>query len=480
VSYSRFRRIDDYRWELPATGGMRVPGLVYATERMLPKLEREKVAEQMANVAALPGIVGRSLAMPDAHWGYGFPVGGVAAMDAKEGVISPGGIGYDISCGVRLLRSDLTASAVRLNLSKLMDHLFNAVPSGVGAKGRVHLKEAEMRQVFKKGARWAVSNGYGHGDDLETVEDGGFLDSADPELPSERAVERGRNQLGTLGSGNHFLEVQEIDEIFDEKTAEAFGLFQGQLVVSIHTGSRGCGYQICSDFLNLMQKAASKYRIALADRQLCCAPIDSPEGRDYFAAMSAGANFARANRQMITHQTRRAFETALEINPRDLAMKVVYDVCHNIGKMERHQVDGREVRVCVHRKGATRAFPAGHPEVPAAYRAVGQPVLLPGSMGTYSYVLVGTERAMKETFGTTAHGAGRMMSRTQASKQVQGRELMEQLRGQGIEVRTDSYRGLAEEAPFAYKDVCEVVGICHGAGLARKVARMRPIGVVKG
>jgi len=480
MSYTRFRKIDEYRWELPAWGAMRVPGLVYATEKMLPKLEREKVAEQMANVATLPGIVGRSLAMPDAHWGYGFPVGGVAAMDAKEGVISPGGIGYDISCGVRLLRSDLAASAVRPNLSRLMDHLFNAVPSGVGSEGRLHLKEAEMRQVFKKGAHWAVSSGYGHGDDLETVEDGGFLESADPELPSERAVERGRNQLGTLGSGNHFLEVQEIDEIFDEKTAEAFGLFQGQLVVSIHTGSRGCGYQICSDFLSVMQKAASKYRIALADRQLCCAPIDSPEGRDYFAAMSAGANFARANRQMITHQTRRAFETALEINPRDLAMKVVYDVCHNIGKMERHQVDGREVRVCVHRKGATRAFPAGHPEVPAPYRAVGQPVLLPGSMGTYSYVLVGTERAMKETFGTTAHGAGRMMSRTQASKQIEGRELMEQLKSQGIEVRTDSYRGLAEEAPFAYKNVSEVVEICHGAGLARKVARMRPMGVVKG
>ena len=480
MALAKFRKIDDYRWELPATGGMRVPGLVYATEKMLPKLEREKVAEQMANVATLPGILGRSLAMPDAHWGYGFPVGGVAAMDAKDGVISPGGIGYDISCGVRMLRSDLTAKEARPILSRVMDYLFAAVPSGVGSEGKLRLKEHEMRQVFAKGARWAVGNGYGEREDLETVEDGGYLDTADPDLPSARAIERGKNQLGTLGSGNHFLEVQEVDEIFDEKTAEAFGLFQGQLVVLIHTGSRGCGYQICSDSLEVMQKAAVKYRFPLPDRQLCCAPIDSPEGRDYFGAMAAGANFARANRQMITHQTRNAFMSAFNRSPRELGMKVVYDVCHNIGKMEQHEIDGRKVRVCVHRKGATRAFPAGHPEVPAPYREIGQPVLLPGSMGTFSYVLVGTERAMRETFGTTAHGAGRMMSRTQASKQIEGRELLQQLKNQGIEVRTDSYRGLAEEAPFAYKDVSEVVEICHGAGLAKKVARMRPMGVVKG
>lgn len=475
-----FKKIDDYRWELPKTGAMRVPGLVYTSERMLPKIERERVAEQVANVATLPGIVGYSLAMPDCHWGYGMAVGGVAATELQGGVISPGCVGYDISCGVRLLRSDLTAQEVRPHLSKLMDVLFHSVPSGVGSEGHLSLSRQEMQDVFKKGARWAVERSYGDREDLETIEDGGYLEGADPELPSARAVERGKKQLGTLGSGNHFLELQEVDEIYDPGVAGTFGLFKGQLTILIHTGSRGCGYQICDDFLQIMQRASQKYGISLPDRQLCCAPLDSQEGKDYFAAMCSGANFARANRQVITHYTRQTLMKMLEKSPRDLGLRVVYDVCHNIGKIEEHEVDGKKRKVCVHRKGATRAFPAGHPEVPEPYRAVGQPVFVPGSMGTYSYVLVGTDQAMKETFGTTCHGAGRMMSRTQALKMVQGRELQKQLKDQGIEIRTDSYKGLAEEAPFAYKDVSEVVEVCHKSGISRKVARMKPIGVVKG
>ena len=475
-----FKKIDRWRWELPKTGAMRVPGLVFATEAMLAKIERERVAEQMANVACLPGIVGRSLAMPDAHWGYGFPVGGVAAMDAREGVISPGGIGYDISCGVRLLRTDLAEGDLEGKLSRLMDFLYHAVPSGVGAEGPVRLKPAELRQVFVKGARWAVERGLGGAEDLATCEDGGRLEGADPEEPSPRAVERGLGQLGTLGSGNHFLEVQAVDEIYDPRAAAVFGLFPGQVTVLIHTGSRGCGYQICDDALGRMQDAARKYGFSLPDRQLACAPVDSPEGRGYWSAMCAGANFARANRQTISHLTREAFQRALDKTPRELAMGVVYDVCHNIGKIEEHEVEGRRKRLCVHRKGATRAFPAGHPEVPAPYREVGQPVLVPGSMGTFSYVLAGMEGAMKETFGTACHGAGRMMSRTQAARQVAGAELKRSLAQRGIEVRTASLKGLAEEAPQAYKDVSEVVEVCHEAGLARRVARMRPLGVVKG
>ena len=458
---TRFRKLDDFRWELPRAGAMRVPGLVYATERMLPKFEAEKVADQIANVACLPGIVRSSMAMPDAHWGYGMPVGGVAATSVEDGVISPGAVGYDISCGVRLLRTDLKAAEVKAALPKLMDALFAAVPSGVGAEGPVRLGKEELRKVFLKGARWAVDKGYGERGDLECVEDGGALVEADPQRPSPRAVERGQNQLGTLGSGNHFLELQEVDEIYEPGTAAMFGLFPGQLVLLIHTGSRGCGYQICDDFLRSMQSTARKYGISLPDRQLCCAPFTSPEGQAYFGAMCSAANFARANRQVITGLARGALTRVLG---RDLGLRVVTDVSHNLCQVEEHEVDGRLRRLCVHRKGATRAFPAGRPEVPEAYRAVGQPVLVPGSMGTASYVLVGTEAAMRETWGTTAHGAGRMMSRTQALKQVGGRELLNQLKGRGIEVRTDSLRGLAEEAPVAYKDVSEVVAACHGSG----------------
>jgi tRNA-splicing ligase RtcB (3'-phosphate/5'-hydroxy nucleic acid ligase) len=476
-----FRKIDDFRWELPKQGAMRVPGLVFASEKLLGKIERERVAEQVANVACLPGIVAFSMAMPDAHWGYGFPVGGVAATDVEQGgAISPGGIGFDISCGVRLLRSNLREEDVRPRFDKLMDALFWAAPSGVGSEGTLRLTPKELRKVLEKGARWAIERGLGSREDLETVEDAGALAGADPELPSERALERGKNQLGTLGSGNHFLEVQVVDRVFEQGVGAAYGLFEGQVVVLIHTGSRGFGYQVCQDALDRMQDAAARYHYTLPDRQLACAPFASSEGRHYHASMYAAANYARANRQVLTHSTREAFMKSLELTPAELDMRVVYDVSHNLGKLEEHEVDGRLRKLCVHRKGATRAFPAGHPDVPEPYRDVGQPVLLPGSMGTASYVLVGTERALNETFGTTAHGAGRQMSRTQASKQVKGAELRRRLEARGIAVRTASLKGLAEEAPEAYKDVSEVVEVCEKAGLARPVARMKPIGVVKG
>lgn len=473
-------KIDDFRWRLPKTGSMRVEGMVYASESMLPKIREDKALEQVANVATLPGIVGRSLAMPDIHWGYGFPIGGVAAMEAEHGVVTPGGIGFDISCGIRLLRSDLKKEDIGDKFPKLMDGLFRNVPSGLGSTGRLRLQPEEVREVLEKGAQWAVERGYGEREDLEAMEDFGRLEEADPDSVSKRAVERGREQLGTLGSGNHFCEVQEVVELFDERVAEAFGLFVGQIVVMIHTGSRGCGYQVCEDSLRVMEEASRRYGIPLPDRQLCCAPLSSPEGRDYLRVMYAGANFARANRQMITHWIRDTFMRVLMIGPKDLGMGVVYDVAHNIAKIEEHEVDGKKMRLLVHRKGATRAFPPGHPEVPEKYREVGQPVLIPGSMGTASYVLVGAEQAMKETFGTTCHGAGRAMSRSQALKRVQGHALKDQLEGQGILVRTASYKGLAEEAPFAYKDVSEVVDVCHQAGLSRKVARLKPLGVVKG
>lgn len=476
----RLRKIDDCRFELPMTGGMRVPGRVYASEAMISKIERERVAEQVANVAHLPGIVGASLAMPDCHWGYGAPVGGVAAMDAKEGVISPGMVGYDISCGVRLLRSDLSARSVARAKEPLLDLLHRTVASGVGKGGSVRVGKPEMRKVFTRGARWAVERGFGNAADLETVEDAGCVEGADPDAVSERAAERGRSQIGTLGSGNHFLELQEVDAIYDANAAEAFGLFEGQFVILIHTGSRGCGYQICTDALKAMGSAGKRYGISLPDRQLACAPIGSPEGRAYLAAMNAGSNFARANRQAITHLTRRAAAEALGASEEALGMRVVYDVSHNVAKFERHKIRGAERTLCVHRKGATRAFPPGHPDIPERYRGVGQPVLVPGSMGTHSFVLTGTETAMLETFGTVCHGAGRTMSRTQAAKRIRGDALAEELGRRGISVRTDSRRGLAEEAPFAYKDVSEVVEVCVRAGLAAKVARMRPLGVLKG
>ncbi len=474
------RKIDEFRWEIPREGAMRVPGLIIASEKLISKIDSERVVEQVRNVATLPGIVGHSLAMPDAHWGYGACVGGVAAFDSDGGIVSPGIAGYDLSCGIRLLSTGLQAAQVKADLPRLMDALFAAVPSGVGIGGPLRVNAKEMRGVFRHGAKWAVSRGFGEAADLDACEDGGFLPDAGEDVPSERAVERGNDQLGTLGSGNHFLEVQEVDEIFDPKVAETFGLSRGQLVLMIHTGSRGCGYQVCTDYLQIIRKASHRFGIKLPDAQLASAPVESPEAQEYLAAMRAASNFARANRQVITQRAREAMEQTLQRSPRDLDVRVVYDVSHNLIKKETHVVEGKEKKLFVHRKGATRAFPPGHLDIPERYREVGQPVLLPGSMGTHSYVLVGTEQAMKETWGTTAHGAGRRMSRTQAAKQTNGGELLRELLKQGVHVRTDSLRGLAEEAPFAYKDVSEVVEACHRSGISRKIARMRPIGVVKG
>ncbi|MBI2305092.1 MAG: RtcB family protein [Chloroflexi bacterium] len=480
---SILRKIDDYRWELPQDykPGMRVPGLVYADEALLRHLEEEQSLEQVANVAFLPGIVGRSLAMPDIHWGYGFPVGGVAATRADDGVISPGGIGFDINCGTRLLTTTFQKEDVRPRIEELTNHLFKNIPSGVGSAGKLRLKEKEIDQVLVQGARWAVSLGYGVPQDLEVTEEEGSLRGGDPEAVSRRAKERGRDQLGTLGSGNHFLEVQVVDEIYDPAIAAVMGVQElGQVMVFLHTGSRGLGHQVCTDHLKTMEAAATKYGISLPDRQLACAPVKSPEGREYLAAMAGGANFAWANRQCITHWVRESFEAVFGRPWQDLGLHVVYDVAHNIAKMEEYPLNGRPTTLCIHRKGATRAFPPGHPEVPEKYRAVGQPVLIPGDMGRYSYLLVGTEKAMEETWGSTCHGAGRVQSRTAAKRSLKGVDLVRELADKGITVKVVNRALLAEEASEAYKDVRDVVEVVHQAGISRRVARMRPLGVVKG
>jgi len=476
-------RIDEYRWKIPRTykKEMRTDGIIYASEKMIPTICGDQAPEQVANVACLPGILGYSMAMPDIHFGYGFPIGGVAAFDVKEGVVSPGGVGYDINCGVRFIRTNLTAEEVKPKLPALLDAIFANVPCGVGMGGRIKVTAEELRQVMVKGARWAVERGFGWSKDLEHCEEGGALGGADPSAVSNRAVERGRPQLGSLGAGNHFLEIQVVEEIYEPTAAAKMGVTQkGQVTVMVHTGSRGFGHQICDDYLQVMQNAVRKYGIYLPDRQLVCAPVESPEGKRYFAAMACAANFAWANRQMITHWVREAFEQVFKKSAKDLGLFVIYDVAHNIAKIEEHMVDGKEVTVCVHRKGATRAFPPGHPAVPKDYREIGQPVLVPGDMGTLSYILVGTEQALKETFGSTCHGAGRLMSRAAALREKSGREVAEELQAKGVLVRAASKKTLAEEMPEAYKDVTEVVEACHGAGISRMVVRVRPIGVVKG
>ena len=476
-------QIDEYRWRIPKSYklGMRVDGLIFASKPMIEQIKQDQAPEQVANVAFLPGIVGCSIAMPDIHWGYGFPVGGVAAMDLEEGVISPGGIGYDINCGVRLLRTDLTEQKVRPRLKELLDQIFRDVPAGFGGEGLIKTTRADLRQVMLKGAHWMVEHGYGWDDDLAHTEATGRLDMPDPDVITEKAIERGKDQLGTLGGGNHFLEIQVVDEIYDPVAAEAMGIMQvGQVTIMIHTGSRGFGHQTCQDHLDIMEEAHSKYGISLPDRQLACAPIRSEEGQTYLRAMHCAANFAFANRQAIAHWTRQAFAKIFNATPESLGMRQVYDVAHNIAKIEEHEWDGKKVRVCVHRKGATRAFPSGHPETPEAYRAVGQPVLIPGDMGRYSFVLVGTEGAMRESFGTTCHGAGRMMSRKGALREAKNRNIAKEMEAQGILVRAQNKATLAEEASYAYKDVANVVEVVHNAGIARKVARLRPIGVVKG
>ncbi|MBI3316899.1 MAG: RtcB family protein [Candidatus Omnitrophica bacterium] len=477
------KKIDEYRWEIPKSykSGMRVPGLVFASEESLPKLQADQALEQVANVAHLPGIVKYSLAMPDIHWGYGFPIGGVAATDPEEGgVISPGGVGYDINCGVRLVKTSLKEEDLRPVLRELVGALFSQIPCGVGESGNIRLSRKEAEKVIREGARWAVSRGLGIQEDLETTEAGGALEGADPELVSERAYERGANQLGTLGSGNHFLEVQVIDQILDASLAGALGLEKGQVTVMIHSGSRGFGYQICEDSLDLSRKSLSKYKIDVPDIQLACAPVKSPEGQHYLGAMRAAANYAWANRQCLMALTREVFEKFFKRSFRDLGMDLIYDVAHNIAKFERFKIDGKEKTLCVHRKGATRAFAAGHPELPESYRKIGQPVIVPGDMGRNSYLLIGTARAMEETFGTSCHGAGRAMSRTQAAKAARGRSIQKELEQKGIVVMARGRRGIDEEQPAAYKDVNEVVRVMDESGVAKKVVRMRPLGVIKG
>lgn len=477
------KKVDDYRWEIPVDykPGMRVPGLVFADEKMLRQIAQEQALEQVANVATLPGIVGYSLAMPDIHWGYGFPVGGVAAFDIDDGIVSPGGVGYDISCGVRVIRTNLDEGRVHQQLQSVVDALFAAVPSGVGSTGRVKVGMGEIDAVLKGGARWAVEQGDGWPEDLEVIEAGGALPQADPDAVSQQAKQRGRGQIGTLGSGNHFLEVQVVDEIYDVNAARTMGLEEpGQVVIFIHCGSRGLGHQVCTDHLRTAERSAREHGIHLVDRQLACMPFQSPEGQRYFGAMSAAANFAWANRQMITHWVREAFSRVFKQSPEALGLSLVYDVAHNIAKIEPYTVDGETRQLVVHRKGATRAFPPGHPEIPEKYRQIGQPVLIPGDMGRYSFVAVGTEAAMRESFGSTCHGAGRVMGRKQATRTLAGVDIAEELRKQGILVRAQDRSLLAEEASQAYKDVADVVGVCQAVGISRRVARTRPIGVVKG
>jgi tRNA-splicing ligase RtcB len=421
------------------------------------------------------------MAMPDIHWGYGFPIGGVAAFDMEEGIISPGGVGYDINCGVRLLSTGLKTSDVKEDVKALVEGLFINIPSGVGSKRKdLKLSTKEHRDVLVKGAAWAVEQGFGSEQDLYHIEDQGSIAGADPDTISDRAYERGRPQLGTLGSGNHFVEIAFIDEIYDEDLAESLGLHKDFITVTVHTGSRGFGYQVCDDSIKVMLKASQKYGIDLPDRQLCCAPISSPEGRNYLSAMACAANYAFANRQIIGHWVRETFERVLDVSPREHQMELVYDVCHNIAKIETHTVEGEKRKVCVHRKGATRAFPPDHPQVPDDYKKTGQPVLIPGDMGRYSYVLVGTERAMTDTFGSTCHGAGRVMSRNQAKKASRGRSISRELQDKGIYVRAAGKSTLVEEMPDAYKDVNMVVDVVDAAGVGKKVARLRPLGVMKG
>lgn len=474
------KKLDDYRWEVPRSGPMRVPGIIYATEKLLEAIKADNAVEQVANVACLPGIVRASIAMPDAHWGYGFPIGGVAAFSVEEGVISPGGVGYDINCGVRLLRTAVPASEVLPRLAELCATLGARVPSGVGSKSATRLSRKDLTSILREGARWAVKHGFGEESDLERTEEGGAMEGADPDAVSEKAYERGGPQQGTLGSGNHFVEVQKVAEVFDEAAARAFGLEVGMLAVSIHSGSRGLGHQVCTDHLKEMGRAATRYGIELPDRQLACAPLSSPEGRAYFGAMAAAANYAWCNRQMLAHAVKEALAVFFGAGPEALGIGTVYDVAHNIAKLETHAVDGRSVRLCVHRKGATRAFPAGHPEVPRPYASVGQPVLVPGDMGTASWVLVGEPAAMEECFGSACHGAGRALSRHAACQQARGRDIAGELRQKGIYVTAASRSTIAEEMPEAYKDVDEVVGVMVAAGLARRVARLVPLAVVKG
>ncbi len=482
------QKIDAFRYEIPADYKgeknnlhMRTSAVLYVNEQMIPSIRSDNAAEQAANVAMLPGIIGKSFAMPDIHWGYGFPIGGVAATDAENGVISPGGVGFDINCGVRLLRTNINAHDLdEKKIHNLIDEMFINIPSGLGSKAKVRLNRKELEEVLHLGARWAVEHEYGWKEDLEFLEENGCLKHADITKISEEAKQRGAPQLGSLGAGNHFLEIQKVEEIYDTNAAKAFGVAEkGQIMVMIHTGSRGFGHQVCSDHLRVMEQAVKQYNIWLPDRQLACAPVQSKEGQNYLKAMACAANFAWCNRQMIVHWVRESFEKVLRQSAEDMNMGIVYDVCHNIAKLEEHVVDGKKQKMYVHRKGATRAFGPENQDVPLKYRDVGQPVLIPGDMGTASYLLCGTAQS-EETFGSTCHGAGRIMSRHQATAKWRGEDILIQLKNKGIYAHPASLKVLAEEAPGSYKDVSQVVNIAHGAGISKKVAKMLPLGVVKG
>ena len=477
-----FKKIGDFLYEVPTShrADMRVPARFYADDRLLEGITGDRSLEQLVNTASLPGVVRYVVAMPDIHQGYGFPIGGVVATELPDGVISPGGVGYDINCGVRLLASPLEADAVRPHLDQLATVLYANCPSGVGQGGPVKLKPGELDEVMENGARWALKRGFATEADLDRTEEGGCLAGADAGRVSARARDRGRGQVGTLGAGNHFIEIDVVDRVHDENTARRLGLFPGQVVAQIHCGSRGLGHQVCTDYVNLFQKAVRQYGLTLPDRELVCAPAGSPEGRDYLAAMQAAANYAFANRQVLAFHIRRSFEQVLAGRVKNHHLFQVYDIAHNMAKIESHTVGGRPLTLCVHRKGATRAFGPGSAVLPAAYRDIGQPVLVPGSMGTSSWVLVGTAGAMDQTFGSTCHGAGRTMSRHQAKRSVHGAALRQELEARGIHVRAGSLSGLAEEAPGAYKDVDRVVEVVHGAGIARRVARLTPLAVIKG
>ena len=476
-------RIDDYRWEIPLSykAGMTIPGLVFVSESMLNHVWEEKATEQVANVAFLPGIVGYSLAMPDIHWGYGFPIGGVAATRVKDGVVSPGGVGFDINCGVRLLRTNLTEEEVRPRINQIVAELYAGVPSGVGSTGKLRVSEKELNEVMVKGSRWAVEKGFGDAEDIVVTEESGCIRGANPDKVSKKAKQRGIPQLGTLGSGNHFLEVAVVDEIYDHDAARVMGISNiRQVLVLIHTGSRGFGHQVCTDYVASLGNAVKRYGINLPDRQLACAPVQSPDGQDYLVAMACAANYAWANRQCITHWTRESFVKVFGKSRRELRLMQIYDVAHNIAKIEQHTINGKKHTLCIHRKGATRAFPARHPDIPLIYQDIGQPVLIPGDMGRYSYIAVGTEVAMRESFGSTCHGAGRVQSRSAAKHNLKGTDVARALAARGITVQAGSVTSMAEEAPEAYKDVSDVVEVTHGAGISLKVARSVPMGVIKG
>lgn len=475
-------KINDYMWQIPKfRPDMRVQGIVYADESLLEKMKTDRTLEQCVNVTTLPGIYKWSITLPDGHEGYGFPIGGVAAFDATEGVISPGGVGYDINCGVRLLRTNLTEQDIRPKLPQLLETLFRLIPSGLGSKGKIRLTHPELDTAVAEGVNWAIKHGYGWTEDAEHCEENGCMKNADPGKVSTTAKSRGAPQIGSLGSGNHFLEIQLVDKIFNSQGANQIGITQpGQVTVMIHTGSRGFGHQVCSDYLRIMERAVHKYNIHIPDRELACAPGTSPECKDYFDAMAAAANYAWCNRQLITHWVRQAFEQVYGTEAEKLDLHLIYDVAHNICKLERHKVDGETKEVWIHRKGATRAFPPGHPDLPKDYTTIGQPVLLPGSMQDVSYILVGTQKAMELSFGSTAHGAGRMMSRSAATKKFWGSEIKRQMESKGTLVRAASMSVLAEEAGLAYKPCDKVAQVSDVVGIATRVVRLVPIGVTKG